>query len=164
LGTDVLGRDVLSRLMYGGRSSLTDAVIAVLTVALVGIGSGLAAGLLGGRVDRAFTWIADTMFAVPVLVTLLVVVAVVGDSQSTARVTLGVLFSPGPARLVRGVTLAVRQEPYIAAARVSGLTTAQIAVRHVLPRLAGPIVVQLSLLAGGALVVDAGLSYLGLGV
>ncbi|WP_433432598.1 dipeptide/oligopeptide/nickel ABC transporter permease/ATP-binding protein [Nonomuraea sp. CA-141351] len=163
LGTDALGRDVLSRLMYGGRISIAHAAVAVLTVLVAGVGSGLAAGYLGGRADRVFTWVADLMLAIPVIVTLLAVVAIAGDDQVLVMVGLGVLMSPGPARLVRGATLAVRKELYVAAARVSGLPTRHILLRHVLPRVRGPVLVQGSLLAGGALMIDAGLSYLGFG-
>lgn len=164
LGTDGLGRDVLSRLMYGGRISLVDAAVVVLTVLVLGVTTGVAAGYLDGWLDRVFTWVVDVMLAIPVLVTLLVVLTVFGGDQLAAMVALGVLISPGLARVVRGATLAVRQELYISAARVCGLATRHIVVRHVLPRIAGPVIVQVSLLAGGALLVDAGLGYLGFGV
>ncbi|MBD2892573.1 Vitamin B12 import ATP-binding protein BtuD [Actinomadura sp. RB99] len=163
LGTDGLGRDVAARLLYGGRISLADAAVAVLTVLAVGAGTGVAAGFLGGLPDRVFTWVTDVMLAVPVLVTLLVVLAVAGDHRIAVMVALGVLMSPGLARLVRGAALTVRNEPYIAAARVSGLPDRHILVRHVLPRVAGPVIVQTSLLSGGALLIDAGLGYLGFG-
>ncbi|MQY34711.1 Vitamin B12 import ATP-binding protein BtuD [Streptomyces sp. RB17] len=163
LGTDNLGRDVLSRLMYGGRPSLTDAAVATSTVLVVGAGCGVTAGFLGGWFDRVFCWAVDLMLAIPVLVTLLVVLAVVGDHQVLAMTVLGVLVAPGVARVVRGATLAVREELYVAAARVSGLARRHVLVRHVLPRVAGPVVIQVSLFAGGALMIDAGLSYLGFG-
>ncbi|MFI7114886.1 dipeptide/oligopeptide/nickel ABC transporter permease/ATP-binding protein [Amycolatopsis sp. NPDC049868] len=163
LGTDALGRDVLTRIMYGGQVSLVHAAIVVLTVLAVGVISGIAAGFLGGLFDRVFTVTVDVMLAIPVIMILLVVLAVVGEHQTIVMIALGVLVSPGLARVVRGATLAVREEQYIAAARVCGLRPAQIVVRHVLPRVAGTIIVQISLLAGGALLIDAGLSYLGFG-
>ncbi len=163
LGTDGLGRDVLTRLMYGGQVSLVNAAVVVLTVLLAGVTSGIAAGFLDGRLDRVFTWVVDMMLAIPVIVTLLVVLAVFGGNQTVAMIALGILISPGLARVTRGATFAVRQELYVAAARVSGLPNRHIVVRHVLPRVAGPIIVQLSVLAGGALLIDAGLSYLGFG-
>jgi peptide/nickel transport system permease protein len=163
LGTDALGRDVLSRLMHGGRVSLVSAAIVVLTVLLVGVTSGIAAGFLDGWLDRAFNWVVDMMLAIPVIVTLLVVLAVFGGNQVIAMISLGILTAPGLARVTRGATLAVRQELYISAARVGGLPNRHIVVRHVLPRVAGPITVQISVLAGGALLIDAGLSYLGFG-
>jgi len=163
LGTDALGRDVLTRLMYGGQISLLHAAIVVVTVIGVGVTSGIAAGYLDGWFDRAFTWVVDVLLAIPVLMTLLVVLAVVGEHQILVMVALGVLVSPGLARVVRGATLAVRKELYVAAARVCGLPHHRIVAAHVLPRIAGPIIVQVSLLAGGALLIDAGLSYLGFG-
>ncbi|MGX1676075.1 dipeptide/oligopeptide/nickel ABC transporter permease/ATP-binding protein [Streptomyces sp. NPDC055400] len=163
LGTDNLGRDVLSRLLYGGRTSLLDAAVAIVTVLVVGAGSGMTAGFLGGWVDRVFTWVVDVMLAIPVLVTLLVVLAVVGGHPVAAMCALGVLVAPGLARVVRGSTLAVREELYVAAARVSGLARRHILLRHVLPRVTGTVVVQISLFAGGALMIDAGLAYLGFG-
>ncbi|GAA4212834.1 dipeptide/oligopeptide/nickel ABC transporter permease/ATP-binding protein [Actinocatenispora rupis] len=163
LGTDALGRDVLSRLLYGGRTSLVDAALAVGVGMAVALAAGLLAGYFGGWLDRGFTWLVDVMLAIPVIVTLLAVLAVIGNSMSAAMIALGVLVAPGIARVVRGATLAVRNELYISAARVSGLPHRHIVVRHVLPRVAGPVLVQASLLAGGALLMDAGLSYLGLG-
>ncbi|MFE0021963.1 dipeptide/oligopeptide/nickel ABC transporter permease/ATP-binding protein [Amycolatopsis sp. NPDC059021] len=162
-GTDGLGRDVLTRIMFGGRISLVDAAVVVLTVLVAGVGSGIAAGFLDGWLDRVFTWVVDVLLAIPVLVTLLVVLAMVGGQRDVAMITLGILLSPGLARVVRGSTFAVRQELYIAAARVYGLPNRHIVAHHVLPRVAGPIIVQISMLAGGALLIDAGLSYLGFG-
>jgi peptide/nickel transport system permease protein len=164
LGTDRLGRDVLSRLMFGAQVTLTGVAEAVLTVLVVGITTGLLAGFAGGRTDRAVSWLIDLVLAVPVIVTLLVVLAVFGTNESAAMIALGLLGAPGVARVVRGATLAVRQELYIAAARVSGLPNGYIVARHVLPRVAGPIIVQASLFAGVALLTETGLGYLGLGV
>ncbi|MGW3965140.1 dipeptide/oligopeptide/nickel ABC transporter permease/ATP-binding protein [Amycolatopsis sp. NPDC005003] len=163
LGTDALGRDVLTRLMYGGQISLLHAAIVVVTVVGAGVTGGVLAGYLGGWFDRAFTWVVDVLLAIPVLMTLLVVLAVVGEHQTVVMIALGVLVSPGLARVVRGATLAVRKELYVAAARVCGLPHRRIVAAHVLPRIAGPVIVQVSLLAGGALLIDAGLSYLGFG-
>ncbi|WP_290060316.1 dipeptide/oligopeptide/nickel ABC transporter permease/ATP-binding protein [Amycolatopsis solani] len=163
LGTDALGRDVLTRLMYGGQISLLHAAIVVATVVGVGVTSGVLAGYLDGWFDRAFTWVVDVLLAIPVLMTLLVVLAVVGEHQTVVMIALGILVSPGLARVVRGATLAVRKELYVAAARVCGLPHRRIVVAHILPRIAGPVIVQVSLLAGGALLIDAGLSYLGFG-
>jgi len=164
LGTDDLGRDLLSRIMHGGRVSLAGVAQAVLTVLLVGLPAGLVAGFLGGWVDRVVAWVIDLMLAIPVIITLLVTLAVFGNHQTAAMVALGVLGAPGLARVVRGATLAVREELYIAAARVAGLPERLIMVRHVLPRVAGPAIVQTSIFAGVALLVDTGLGYLGLGV
>jgi peptide/nickel transport system permease protein len=164
LGTDSLGRDVLSRLMYGGRVSLSGAGQALLTVLILGVPAGLLAGFVGGWVDRAVTWVVDVALAMPVIVMLLVVLAVFGNSQTAAMLALGVLGAPDLARIVRGSTLAVRQELYIAAAKVAGLPSRHIILKHVLPRVTGPIIVRASLFSGGALLAQSGLSFLGLGV
>lgn len=164
LGTDPLGRDVLSRLMYGGRVSFVNAGMAVLTFLLVGVSSGLLAGFLGGWADRIFTWVVDLLISVPALIVLLVVISVFGGNVFVSMVALGILSSPGFARVVRGVTLAVRHELYISAARVIGLPNRHIIIKHVLPQVTGPILVHGSLFCGAALLIDAGLAYLGFSV
>jgi oligopeptide/dipeptide ABC transporter ATP-binding protein len=164
LGADMLGRDVLSRLMYGGRTSLWGVFQAVVTVLILGLPFGLVAGFVGGWWDRTISAVTDVVLAIPVVVTLLVVLAVFGNSQTAAMVALGILGAPTLARVVRGVTLAVAAEPWVAAARVTGLRTVTIVARHVLPRIAGPVTVQVSIFAGVALISETGLGYLGLGV
>lgn len=164
LGTDPLGRDVLSRLIHGGQVSLVNGGVAALTFVLAGVAAGLVAGFFGGWTDRVFTWVVDVVIAIPGLIVLLVVLTVFGGNMTVAMVALGILSAPGFARVVRGVTLGVRQELYISAAKVSGLPNRHILLRHVLPRVTGPILVQASLFFGAALLVDAGLAYLGFGV
>ncbi|WP_329052964.1 dipeptide/oligopeptide/nickel ABC transporter permease/ATP-binding protein [Amycolatopsis sp. NBC_01488] len=164
VGTDNLGRDVLSRLMYGGQVSLTGVALAVVTALIVGVPVGLTAGYLGGRVDRVVAWLTDMALAIPTIVTLLVVLAVVGSNETAAMIALGLLAAPGMARLVRSATLAVRHELYVAAARVAGAPRRYIIMHEVLPRVAAPIIVQASLFAGAALLTETGLGYLGLGV
>ena len=164
LGADMLGRDVLSRLMYGGRTSLWGVFQAVVTVLIVGVPLGLVAGFVGGWWDRAISAVTDVVLAIPVVVTLLVVMAVFGNSQTAAMLALGILGAPTVARVVRGATLPVAAEPWVAAARVTGLRTGTIVVRHVLPRITGPVTVQASVFAGVALISETGLGYLGLGV
>jgi peptide/nickel transport system permease protein len=163
LGTDSLGRDLLSRLMFGARYTLLGSLQAVLTVLCVGVPIGLVAGYVGGWADRTVSWVIDMLLAVPGLVMLLIVHTVFGGNQTAAMITLGILGAPGMARVVRGTTLSVRNELYISAARVSGLTTGHVIVHHVLPRVIGPIIVRLSLFAGVALLVETGLGYLGFG-
>ncbi|MEN3280297.1 MAG: peptide/nickel transport system ATP-binding protein [Solirubrobacteraceae bacterium] len=164
LGTDNLGRDVLSRLLYGGRVSLLGVVYAVGVLLVLGVPIGLLAGYLGGRFDAVVVWVTDVLLAIPVIITLLVVLAVFGQNETAAMITFGVLGTPGMIRVVRGAALAIRRELYITAARVFGLSTPQILRRHVLPRIAGPIIVRTFLFAGAALLTETALSFLGLGV
>jgi len=164
LGTDSLGRDVLSRLMYGGQVSLAGVAVAVATMLVLGVSAGLVAGFVGGWVDRVATWVIDLMLSIPVIITLLVVLSVVGSNETAAMVTVGVLAAPALARVVRGATMAVRRETFVAAARVAGLPTSRIIAGQVLPRVTGPIIVQAAIGAGGALMAQAGIEFLGLGV
>ncbi len=164
LGTDYLGRDILSRLLFGGRPAFLGVLIALVTTFSIGIPLGLIAGYAGGITDRLVTAAADIALSIPGLVIILLVLAVVSNSTPVAMITLGVLAAPGLTRVVRSVTLAVREELYIAAARVTGLTQTQILRRHVLPRISGPLIVQGALLAATALLVQTGLGFLGLGM
>ncbi|HTX83332.1 MAG TPA: dipeptide/oligopeptide/nickel ABC transporter permease/ATP-binding protein [Streptosporangiaceae bacterium] len=162
LGTDQLGRDVTSRLMYGGRSSLGDVLVATATFLIAGVPLGLLAGYQGGVVDRMISRAADLLFALPAIVILLMVVAVLPNNDLVAMITLGIIASPGLLRVIRGTTLAVRQELFVRAAQLSGLRTAAVLRRHVVPSLIGPIIVQGSLCCAGALIAESGLSFLGL--
>jgi peptide/nickel transport system permease protein len=164
LGTDTLGRDVLSRVLYGGRVTLLGAVVAVTVFLIVGIPLGIVAGYAGGWFDRFITRLADVALAVPAIIILLVVLSIFGGNETAAMVTLGCLGAPALMRVIRGATLAVRQDLYVAAARIAGLSHPQILRRHILPRVTGPVIVQASLFAASALLVETGLGYLGLGV
>ncbi len=162
LGTDQLGRDVASRLLYGGRASLADVLVATGTFLLAGVPLGLLAGYHGGLVDRLVSRTADLLFALPAIVILLMVVAVFPNNDLIAMITLGIIASPGLLRVIRGTTLAIRQELFVKAAQLSGLRTAAVLRRHVVPSLLGPIIVQGSLCCAGALIAESGLSFLGL--
>jgi len=162
LGTDTLGRDVLDRLLVGARPTLLGVAEALIVVVLLGIPFGLAAGYLGGRVDRSVGFVADLAFSIPGIVLVLMVLSVYPGSMLAGMCTLGILMAPSLMRVVRSATLPVREELYIAAARVSGLSRSYIVSRHVLPRVSGPIIVQTSLVAATALVVQTGLSFLNL--
>jgi peptide/nickel transport system permease protein len=164
LGTDELGRDVVSRLLYGGRLTLLGVVECVVVLLIISLPAGLAAGYLGGWVDRGVSALADLLLSVPAIIVVLAVLAVFGSSMTAAMVTFGVLGSAGVIRVVRSAVLSVREELYVAAARVSGVTEPRIVTRHVLPRIAGPVIVQASLFAAIALAIQTGLSFLSLGV
>jgi len=164
LGTDSLGRDILSRLLYGGQSALLGVAEALLVYLVLGITFGLAAGYLGGWVDWVVTRTAELMFALPGIIIVLVVLSVFPDNLSVAMITFGVLGSPGLVRLLRAQTLSVREELYVASARVSGLTPAQILRRHILPRMISMVIVQAALCAAVVVTIQAGLGFLGFGI
>jgi peptide/nickel transport system permease protein len=162
LGTDTLGRDVLSRLLYGGRRSLLSVAEGLAVVLALGVPLGLAAGYRGGGADRALSRGAEMVMAVPPIIIILVVLAVIPGSENAAMLVFGLLGAPSMLRVVRGATLKVREEPYVTAGRLCGLSPLQVVRRHVLPRVAGAIIVQASIFAAYALLFETGLAYLGL--
>jgi peptide/nickel transport system permease protein len=164
LGTDELGRDVLSRLLYGGQPALLGAAVASAVFALLGITLGLVSGYSSGVPDRVVSMAVDLLMSLPTLVLMFTVLALTANNLGAAMITLGVIASSGLIRVVRAATKATREELYVAAARVSGLSTPRILARHIAPRLVGPIVIQMSLFVGIALVVQSGLAFLNLGV
>lgn len=162
LGTDTLGRDVLQRLAVGTRPTILGVVEAVVVILIIGVPLGLAAGYFRGRLDRVLMWICDALLSLPGLVVVLVTLSVFKNSMLAAMVTFGVLVSPALMRVVRAAVLPLREELSIDAAKAAGLSDLYIITRHVLPRAAGPIIVQTSVLAATALIVQTGLSFLGL--
>ena len=163
LGTDALGRDVLSRLLFGALPTLVGVVQATCVAAILGAGLGVCAGYFGRRTDRAIGLFVDMLQSLPSIVILLAILALFDRSTLAAMVTLGVLGSAGVIRVMRSSTLGVRRELYIEAARITGLGDATILVRHVLPRVRGPLIVQLSLFSAVAVIMQTGISFLGLG-
>jgi len=164
LGTDQLGRDILSRVVHGGQVSLLAVAQAVVVFVAIGLALGLLAGYQGGRTDRVVMRICDIALAIPLVVTLLIVLAIFSRNETAAMLTFGSLASAGLVRVVRAATMSVRRDDYVLAAEVAGLRSSQVVVRHVLPRVMPPVVVQASVLACSALLVESGLNYLGLGV
>ncbi|MFJ8666277.1 dipeptide/oligopeptide/nickel ABC transporter permease/ATP-binding protein [Streptomyces sp. NPDC093600] len=163
LGTDNLGRDLLSRLLFGGRSTLLAVGEALSVYLLIGVTLGLASGFLGGFVDWLTTRTADLLFALPGIIIVLVVLSVFPGNLHAAMITFGILGSPGLIRVLRSQTLSVREELYVAAAKVAGLTSAQILRRHILPRMTSMVIVQAALFAAIVVIIQAGLGFLGLG-
>ncbi|WP_254714943.1 dipeptide/oligopeptide/nickel ABC transporter permease/ATP-binding protein [Actinomadura sp. NAK00032] len=163
LGFDSAGRDVLSRLLHGGRNTLGGAVIALLVALGLGVPSGLVAGYRGGRFDAAANWLVNLVMALPAMVVLLASRAILGSTVWVLMIVLGVLVSPSFFRLVRGIVAGVRNELYVDAARVSGLTDPRIVARHVLIVVRAPIIIQTALVAGLAIGLQAGLEFLGIG-
>lgn len=164
LGTDQNGRDILSRLIYGARVSLQAALQAVGIAAAIGVLPGLLAGYLGGWVDLVVMRLVEAMMSFPPLLLAIAIVGVRGPGLTSAMLAIGIASSPRFCRLMRGVTLSVREENYVEAARSIGCSTWRIVRRHVLPNVISPLIVQISLATGFAMLAEAGLSFLGLGV
>jgi peptide/nickel transport system permease protein len=164
LGTDDLGRDVYSRIAYGSRVSLEVGVIAVSIGMLLGTSIGLSAGYYGGWVDDVLMRTMDALRAFPALVLALSINAVLGPGIGNVMIAVGVVSVPTFARLAHGQVLSVREREYILAARVMGVGAWRMMVVHILPNIAAPIIVQASLGAAFAILAEAGLSFLGLGV
>ena len=163
LGTDSLGRDNLSRLIEGSRTTLLAAVQALAVGVLGGIPAGLAAGFLGRRADVVLNWISDVLLSFPPLILALALVGVLGPGLTNAMIAVGVLLMPRFFRVARAAAISVRNETYIEAARSVGSSTPQILLRHALPNSAGPLLVQATYSLGLVVTAEASLSFLGLG-
>lgn len=164
LGTDGLGRDVLSRLIFATRIAMT-APLLVLVVALsLGVAPGLLAGYVGGRLDGLVMRITDSLQSFPPTLLAIALLAALGPGLTNAMVAVGVVFAPSIIRIVRSSVFQIREEQYIEAARAIGTRWPTIVARHVLPNVVGPLLVQSALLTGFALLAEAALSFLGLGV
>ena len=163
LGFDSAGRDVWARLLYAGRYSLAGAILALGIAAVIGITGGLVAGYYGGWFDSVASWLAGLVMAMPGLVLLLAARAVIGPSLWWSMSIFGVLLAPAFYRLVYASVTAVRNELYVDAARVAGLSDSQIIGRHILTVVRAPVIIQSAMILGIALAIQAGLDFLGLG-
>lgn len=163
-GTDELGRDVLSRVLVATQASMRIAVVSVAFAVVVGVTVGLLAGYRGGWLDAVLMRIVDVMFAFPVLLLALAVVAILGPGVTTTILAIGIVYTPIFARVARASTLGVRTEPYVSVSRAMGAGDLYILSRHILPNIAGPLIVQTSLSLAFAILSEAALSFLGLGI
>lgn len=164
LGTDSLGRDVLSRLVHGSRASLAVATWAVLLSLGVGVPLGLVAGYAGGWVDSVAMRLSDAVLSFPAIVLAIAIVASLGPGTANVVLAIGVVATPVFARLVRASALSTREEDYVLAARAIGARGPRIMLRHVLPSATAPVTVQVGASFAVALIAEATLSFLGLGV
>ncbi|MEV8225585.1 dipeptide/oligopeptide/nickel ABC transporter permease/ATP-binding protein [Streptomyces sp. NPDC079167] len=163
MGMDSAGRDILSRILYGGRNTLGGAVVALAIALALGVPSGLYAGYYGGRFDSVANWAVNLVMALPAMVVLLASRAILGPNVWVLMIVLGVLVAPAFFRLVRGIVANVRKELYVDAAKVSGLSDTRIVARHILIVVRGPLIIQVALVAGIAIGLQAGLEFLGVG-
>jgi peptide/nickel transport system permease protein len=163
LGTDSFGRDMLSRIIHGARIALIVGILAVLLALLIGVTLGLISGYYGGGVDTIIMRVMDGLFAFPILILAIALMAVMGFGVRNIIIAVAVVSIAPFARVTRGDVLAVREEPYIEAARLAGIGNAAIIFRHVLPNVLAPIIVQGALRVSAAIITESGLSFLGLG-
>ena len=164
LGTDAFGRDVLSRLIYGSRTALMVGLGASLLGTVFGAVIGVASAYFGGRVDLVVQRVMDVFFAFPVIILALAVVAILGTGAENVILAIAVPMVPRCARVVRSSALAVREMPYVDAARAAGFTHPRIILRHMLPNVMAPILIMATAFLGEAIMLEASLSFLGLGV
>lgn len=175
LGTDALGRDVLARVAWGGRVSLLVGLIASLVSVVIGVSWGVIAGFVGGRLDNLMMRFVDVLFSVPLLFVVILIVAVLRERATQLAalgitrlavlyVVIGAVSWLTMARIVRGQVLSLRERDYVAAARALGAGPARIMLRHILPNLWGPVIVYLTLTVPRVMLLEAFLSFLGLGV
>jgi peptide/nickel transport system permease protein len=164
LGTDELGRDVLSRLLYGARVSLLVATVATAMTLVIGVAVGVSAGYVGGWVDTALMRLTDVVLAFPALLLAIALAALFEPGLGTIFVVIGVVSWTGVARTLRGEVLSLRERDYVAAARALGSSPVRLMLRHVVPNVLPTIIVMGALSTSNTVLLDAGLSYLGLGV
>ncbi|KQQ72321.1 MULTISPECIES: ABC transporter permease [unclassified Rhizobium] len=163
LGTDDLGRDILSRMIWGARASLMAGVVSVAIAVAIGVPFGLLSGYFGGWVDQVIQRVTEALLAMPFLITAIALAAFLGPSLTNAMIAIGLSAMPVFVRLTRGQVLAVKTEDYVEGARSIGLNHVDIMTRYILPNVFAPIIVQATLTVATAIIAEASLSFLGLG-
>ena len=163
LGTDEIGRDILSRMIWGARASLAAGVLSVGIAVCLGVPLGILAGYFGGWLDMIISRVTEAFLAMPFLITAIALAAFLGPSLTNAMIAIGISAMPIFIRLTRGQTLAVKTEDYVEGARSIGLRNSSIVLRYILPNVFSPILVQATLTVAAAIIAEASLSFLGLG-
>ena len=164
LGTDRIGRDILSRIMYGARVSLTISLVGIFVGGIIGASLGMLAGFFGGWIDTVIMRLVDISLALPAILLALVLAAATGPSFQTIIVVVAFVLWALYARQVRGEVLSIRERDFVARARVAGATRLRIMARHILPNVANTIIVLATLQVGSVIILEAALSFLGLGI
>jgi peptide/nickel transport system permease protein len=164
LGTDSLGRDLYSRLIFGVHVTLGAALLAVAVAVVIGVPAGLIAGYKGGKIDQLFNAISDGTMSIPAILAVVAVIAALGPDLTKAMITVGIFLAPRMFRVQRGSTISICHETYIEASRAIGCRTPRLLFRHILPNALSPTIVQATLIFGAGVLSESALSFVGLGV